>query len=440
MLQLSGSLGCAPDDRGGRAWAARIPCGRTLSLTLTLIAALLPLVLNAAEGAPRPAVTAEGAYTAEVISVARGGLRGGAVYQALAEAAAVTDLAALLGAPAGTVLRVSAIFPHGGDFGGTRLGDLQGVSNIAAYHEPSLFELSVATELAGGRLALCAGRLVADGDFATTEGGGVFLNSSFGWPACISANTRNTGPTFERSGLGVQGAFALTEQVTLRAGVYDGDTLDDPDGDPARYPHGLHVELGHGQGAFALTELDVAWSRGPEGAGRPGCFKVGAWGHTADFADLADPGLSHAGNYGIYLVAEQMLWREPGAGAGASGGEAIRGLTGFVRAGFSPGDRNLYSQTADAGLSYTGLLPGRPADILGLGLAWVRLSEGYRRAERAAGATVESEGEGVVELSYQVVLGDRWSFTPDLQWIRQPGGSRAVGDALVIGLRTRLSF
>ncbi len=436
MLQLSGSLGCAPDDRGGRAWAARIPCGRTL----TLIAALLPLVLNAAEGAPRPAVTAEGAYTAEVLSVARGGLRGGAVYQALAEAAVVTDLAALLGAPAGTVLRVSAIFPHGGDFGGTRLGDLQGVSNIAAYHEPSLFELSVATELAGGRLALCAGRLVADGDFATTEGGGVFLNSSFGWPACISANTRNTGPTFERSGLGVQGAFALTEQVTLRAGVYDGDTLDDPDGDPARYPHGLHVELGHGQGAFALTELDVAWSRGPEGAGRPGCFKVGAWGHTADFADLADPGLSHAGNYGIYLVAEQMLWREPGAGAGASGGEAIRGLTGFVRAGFSPGDRNLYSQTADAGLSYTGLLPGRPADILGLGLAWVRLSEGYRCAERAAGATVESEGEGVVELSYQVVLGDRWSFTPDLQWIRQPGGSRAVGDALVIGLRTRLSF
>ena len=425
---------------------------------LLLFAAWFPLALSAGESAPgpaalgsgltaakgpvpealpAPAVTCAGAYTAEVIGVAVGGRRRGAVYQALAEAAVEADLGALVGAPAGTVLRVSGIFPHGGDFSGTHLGDLQGASNIAAHHAPSLYECWLATELAGGRLTLRAGRLVAENDFATTESGGVFLNSSFGWPAFISTNTCNTGPAFDRSALGIQAAFGPTDQITLRAGLYDGDTLDDPAGDPARHPHGLHFELDDNQGAFALAELGVMWPAGPAAPDRPGGFKVGAWIHTADFADLSDPVRNHRGNYGVYFLVEQLLWPERGASSGTG---ATQGLTGFARTGFSPGDRNLYSQTADAGLSYLGLLPGRPGDTLGFGLAWARLSGGLRQAERTAGASVASDQEVVVELCYQLALRDQWSLSPDLQWIVHPGGSRALGDALVLGLRTRRDF
>jgi porin len=43
-----------------------------------------------------------------------------------------------------------------------------------------------------------------------------------------------------------------------------------------------------------------------------------------------------------------------------------QGLSGFVRAGGVPNDRNLISFYADGGLLYKGLVPGRPDDKVGL--------------------------------------------------------------------------
>jgi len=345
------------------------------------------------------------------------------------------DLSVAVGARPDTVFRVSTLYPHGGDFSGTRLGDLQGASNIAAYNHPLLYELWLAGKLADGRLDLRVGRLLADGDFATTESGGVFLNSSFGWPAFISANTRNTGPAFDRSALGGFARLALTEAVRIQAGLYDGDSFDDLGGDPARHPNGLHFELGHGQGTFAMAEIVLKTNSSPATTRRTGTFKIGAWRHTADFADQFDPARRHSGNFGVYLVAEQVLWREAGSQPNAS-----RGVTAFARTGWSPGDRSRFTQTADAGLSYTGLLPGRRADTLALGVAWVRIGHEARRAERAVGAAVIPDYELVVEASYEIACGAGWRLTPDVQWFRHPGGSRALGDALVVGLRTSGSF
>ena len=403
-------------------------------VALTLVS---PALTSAASADARPpsGVVFEGAYSADVMSVIRGGLKRGTVFRGLAEAAMQADLAVAVGAPAGSVFRISALAPHGGDLSGAYLGDLQGASNIAAYNHPLLYELWLAGKLANGLVDLRVGRLVADSEFATTESGGIFLNSSFGWPAFISANTRNTGPAFDRSALGVFAHTALTENVHLQAGLYDGDSFDDAGGDPSLYPDGLHFELGHGQGIFALGEIILETTSGPAGASRRGAFKLGAWHHTADFADQFDPRRNHAGNYGAYAVVEQMVWRETGPAF-----EVPQGLTAFARTGFSPGDRSQFTQTADAGLSYAGLLPGRDADRLGLGVACARVGGNTRRAERAAGSVVISDYELVVEFSYEIAGGERWRLVPDLQWIRHPGGSRSLGDALVFGLRTRLSF
>lgn len=381
-------------------------------------------------------MTIEGGYTAEVLGVARGGLRRGATYQALADAAVVVDLGKFSGGPGAPVLRVSGLFPHGGDFSGRRLGDLQGASNIAAAHAAQLYEFSLAGTAAEGRLTWLLGRIVADGDFATTEAGAVFLNSSFGWPAFISANTRNTGPAFNRSALGAQGAWALAPGLALRAGVYDGDTFDDPEGDPARHRHGLATKLGGGQGAFALAELARTWTVGAEGRARPGALKLGLWRHSADFADQTDPARAHRGNGGAYLVAEQMLWREAHPGTTV----APQGLAAFARFGGSRADRNRLSRAADAGLSYTGLLPGRPKDRLALGAAWARVSGAARRAERVAGAAVVPDVELALELIYEIAATPRWRLAPDVQWIRHPGGSAAVPDALVFGLRSSVGW
>jgi porin len=396
------------------------------------------LTVPGALGAPaeagdraRPAVEFSAAYTGEGLAVARGGLQRGVIYRGLAEIAAETDFTRLRW-PGGPRLLVSAHIPHGGDFSGARLGDLQGASNIAAYNHPLLFEAWLGRNFAGERGEVRLGRLAADADFATTEGGGSFLNSSFGWPAFISANTRNTGPAYNRTATGGFLRFDLTDSVRVQAGIYDGDSFDDPDGDPSRHPNGLHFEFAHGQGIFALVELAITRAAGPgEGAGGA-ALKLGAWRHTAAFADQFDPTIEHAGNHGFYVAAEATLWAAAGAPA--------RRLVAFGRGGVSPRQRSRLPQTADAGLSMTGLLPQRPADLLGFGVAWVRVSPEARRAERLAGVTPVSDYELVVELHYAVALGERWRVTPDVQWVRHPGGSAASRNALVLGLRSRVEF
>lgn len=385
--------------------------------------------------APRPPLlVVEGTYTGEVLAVTTGGLQRGAEYRGLAEIALDANLA-VLGAPADLALHLSAMSPHGGDFSGTRLGDLQGASNIAAYNHPLLFELWLGASLADRRADVRLGRLVADADFATTEGGGAFLNSSFGWPAFVSANTRHTGPAFNRSALGGFARMQLTETLLVQAGVYDGDSFDDPDGNPARHPNGLHFELGHGQGTFAIAEITLARRADASTGGRTAALKLGAWRHTADFADQFDPAQTHSGNQGFYAVAETTLWRESDPGS-----DEPRQVTTFGRFGVSPRRSSRLQQTADAGLNFTGLLPGRRRDVLGLGAAWARISDDARRAERAAGAPVIPGYELVIEASYQIAIGERWRFVPDLQWVRHPGASSSLRDALVLGLRTRVQF
>jgi porin len=417
---------------------ARIPLFAVLALTSLSLLAFARAADSgpATSAAPKDgALAVTGSYTGEGLTVARGGLARGTVYRGLGEAALEADLAAW-GAPAGLTFRASALAPHGGDFSGAKLGDLQGASNIEAYNHPLLFELWFGAKFAGDRAELRLGRLAADSDFATTDGGGTLINSCFGWPTFISANTRNTGPAFYRTATGGYARLSLTESLQVQVGLYDGDSFDDRDGDPSRHPNGLHFEFGNGQGIFALAEISFTPPQNPAAGDRLPTLKLGAWQHTADFADQRDPSRSHSGNRGIYAVAEFPLWREPAAQRDA----APRGLTAFGRFGLSPRQRNPLPQAADAGLSFTGLWRNRPADVFSLGAAWARVSPDARQAERAAGTNPLSDYELVFEMNYTVSVNTRWRIVPDLQWIRHPGGSPALRDALVLGCRTRLEF
>lgn len=430
-------LPASPRSCPGTGWLLAIRRGVAgLSFLTAMIASIVAADTPPSAPTPSP-LSFEAAYTAEGLAVVQGGIDRGVVYRGLAEAAIEADLAAAFGAPAGTTLRISGLYPHGGDIGGGRLGDLQGASNIDAYNHPLLCDLWISATIAPLHLEIRLGRQFADGDFAITGTGAVFHHSSFGWPAFISGNTLNTGPAFPRTALGIYLQADATSRLHLRAGVYDGDTFDSATGDPAAHPDGLHFELSRSQGAFAIAEaaLDLGFD---SAAGRlPGAVKLGAWGHTADFADRFDPSHSHSGNHGLYVVAEQMLWRAPGQPADT---ENPRGLTAFARTGFSPSDRNLFSQTADAGLGYTGLFPNRAADTCALGLAWARISGDEIRARRAAGDPTLPDYELVVEAVYDIAASRRWHVSPDVQWIRHPGGSSSLDDAVLVSLRTRYAF
>jgi porin len=72
-------------------------------------------------------------------------------------------------------------------------------------------------------------------------------------------------------------------------------------------------------------------------------------------------------------------------------------------------------------------LPG----TLGIAVEWLDLER--RRAE--AEGIARPDAEWVLEATWALPLGERWVVQPDLQYVRQPGGSRDADAAWVVGVR-----
>jgi porin len=71
---------------------------------------------------------------------------------------------------------------------------------------------------------------------------------------------------------------------------------------------------------------------------------------------------------GFYVFASQRLWyQHPGI--------APNGLTGFFQFGYTDSHSALVTHYAGAGLTVVGLIPGRPADSMGVGLASSNLND-----------------------------------------------------------------
>lgn len=392
-------------------------------------------------------------YIGEVFGNASGGIDRGVVYEGVGEIALELDLQSLTRDRwRGAVFRASTLWTHGDGPTEELAGDALGASNIEAHDSIRLYELWLEQSLFDEAISIRAGNLLADAEFAVTDFGGLFLNSAFGWPAFISGNTLNGGPAFPVSALGVRLRWQPVENWFVQAGVFDGDSFDSDTGDPEINEDGLNWKLSRDQGVFAIMETGLHWGH-ENGEQLHGSFKVGGWLHTADFPDnyYDDAGGSfivsglpprmHAGSFGVYGSVEHMLWREP-----VDEVESTQGLGAFVRAGGSPDDRAAFDFVADCGLHYTGLLPGRDEDQIGLGLIYASVSPEIRRSERddrnINGALISalSDHEMVIEATYHLVLRPWWSIQPDVQWIHHPGGSGAISDAWLLGLRTSITF
>jgi porin len=292
------------------------------------------------------------------------------------------------------------------------LGDLLGASNTEAHQSLRLYSWWV--ETTAGAWSLRTGALLADEEFAATTPGASLINSSFGWPAFLSANTLNTGPAYYAAALGARLAWENDGAWSARAGIYDGDSFDSASGDDRPNRQGTHYQLNGDQGAFFIAEAIYA----------PTCaanrFTVGAWVHTADFADPGT-GTARAGNHGAYVIAERTL-------RGTAGEPGC--IEAHVRCGWAPDDRNTVAWAADAAVSATGILPARPADILALGVAHARISPGL----------ADQDYERVIELGYTAPITPSLTVQPDLQYIRHVGAVAGGGDAWLFLLRVQTAY
>lgn len=364
-------------------------------------------------------------YIGEVFGNVAGGVKRGVNYEGLAEMALELDLDKLAGWHGG-LLHASGMSLHGR--GPSKLaGDALAASNIDGYDSVRLYEWWAQQSFFQDTVSLRAGSLLADDEFAGTTGGGRLLNSAFGWPAFISGNVLNTGPAFYVPALGVRLRVDPGEGWSVQGAIFDGDSFDSPDGSPGANSHGTHLQLNSDQGALAMGEAGFQWHQTETNGALAGQVKLGAWFHTADFADNENPARSHDENFGAYLAAEQKLWLE-------SDETPDQGLEMFARFGGSPENRSAFAFVIDAGLSYVGPIPGRDRDTATIGFVHADFSD------TRSGYQAFRNYEQALELTYELVLRPWCSVQPSVQWIHNPGGKDGPDDALLIGARSTISF
>lgn len=406
--------------------------------------------------------------TSEVLGNTTGGSRTGAEYDGLTQMVLQLDTQRAFGLYGG-LFNVSALQIHGDNLSASNLLTLQTASGIEADRATRLWELWYDQKfLPEDRLDVRIGEESADQEFIVSNNAGYFVNTMFGWPALPSYDLPGGGPAYPLSAPAVRVRIRPINAINLLVGVFNGSPVSNNTGDPQqRNPSGTTFPLNGG--AFVITELQIIspalGSMVYAGQTPPlaRLIRIGAWYDSESFADehydvnglsLASPAsdgvpASHRGDYSLYAVADQMLWREEE--------DPNRNLNAFARVMGAPqSDRNLIAFSMNAGLVYHDPYANRPDDTVGLGMGYVRVSSQVSAYEEDLAEVAARTGSGVfypvqgsetyVELTYQRQMRPWWQIQPDIQYVFSPGAGvadptapmRTVRNELVIGIRTNI--
>jgi len=398
-------------------------------------------------------------YINEVLGVLSGGLHQDASYEGRFEFSVDTDLQKLVGwNGASTHFTIFQIHNSGHD-AVDNVGSIADPSNIDARPTTRLFTAWFQQNAFDDHVSLRIGQLAADDEFITSPTAGGLINGTFGWASLLAADMVNGGPAYPLAAPGARLAVKPADALTIQTAVFSGDPAGPNCNDDPQVCNRYGTTFSFSGGVLWISELQYAVNQSKNAVGMPGVYKLGSWYETADFADqhfgldaagnvvsLANPAaagpLNHRGDWGIYGVADQMVWRSD-----------KRSLNLLIRGGFSPSDRNLISYYVDGGAGIKGLLPGRPDDVLTLGVAYEKISGDAAALDQDTlafnGPPYPIRDEEVVfEASYAAQIAPWWTLQPDLQYIIHPGGkvpnpdnpNVTVGDAFIAGIRSTIKF
>jgi len=408
--------------------------------------------------------------TSEVLGNPSGGSARGAEYDGLTQGILQLDTQRAFGWYGG-LFNVSALQVHGRNLSADNLDTFQTSSGIEADRSTRLWELWYDQKfLEESRMDVKIGQQSLDQEFIVSNNAAYFVNTMFGWPTVPSYDLPGGGPAYPLSGLGVRLRARPVNSVNILLGAFNGSPVHgnpvtaNP-ADPQQVDaSGTSFPLNGG--VLVFTELQYVYpslgSMGYPGQSTPlgRTYRIGAWYDSQKFADqrydvngvsLANPAstgmpASHRGDYSIYAVADQMLWR--------NGRDPNNNVSAFGRVMGTPqSDRNLIGFTMNAGLVLHEPLRYRPDDTFGLGMGYASVTSSVSGLDRDTAAFASpgsyspiQGGETYIEATYQYQVRPWLQLQPDLQYVINPSGgvinpnnpTQRVGDEFVIGLRTNI--
>jgi porin len=328
------------------------------------------------------------------------------------------DLDVLLGL-SGASIGVLAEGSHGDGLDAAALGTLTGINDDAGGDRfMDVTELWFQQDFAGGRASFRIGKIDQTGGFdcqgaAVGFDGNAYANDETA-QFLSGALVNNPSVAFPDNGIG----FALfVEPVD---GFYAVVGASDAEADARET--GLNTTFDGDTHFVYLAEVGTVQALDSDRGPLPGAYRLGAWNRRMPSSRLDGSG-TQRDDWGLYLSADQMLWRE--------NGEDEQGLGFFARFGVADEDVNVIHRFYSVGAAYQGLVPERNADVLGLGVALSELSDD---------ASLGADHETIVEAYYDAELAPWLHVSPHLQYVDNPGGSATVPDAWVGGLRAQVTF
>ena len=246
-----------------------------------------------------------------------------------------------------------------------------------------------------------------DGNMFANDETSQFLNAAL---------VNNPAVPFPDNGLGATVYHEFTSDWYVSAAVADGEADATEAGFNTTFDGNTHL--------FYVLETGLVPTFTSENGDLPGAYRLGVWNDRQPKEYLGEDRVKRD-DLGVYVSAGQMLWLEN------DDPDDQQGFGVFGRAGWADDKVNEIKLLGSLGAEYTGLLPGRDADVLAVGVAEGRLS-GH--------ADFSSSYERVVELYYRAELAPWFHLSPSVQWVSNPGGVSMEEDPIVVGFRAQIAF
>jgi len=234
-------------------------------------------------------------------------------------------------------------------------------------------------------------------------------------PVFVNPTILGALPGYYNSAYGVTATVAPTQRFYLSLGAYDGNGA-------RGVQTGLQATPTFNGYRFQIAETGTAWLLGPDNL--PGAFAIGGWDQTGTLTASTPQGpITQNGTHGVYAFASQRLWR-------GSGEDDARGVSGFVQLGANNSRTMIAARYVGLGLTAFGVIPGRPTDSLGAGVAWSGLN-GNRNLR---------PNETLLQLYDQIQVFGSFYLQPTLTFSPSPGEKAARAPAVAFTLQTTILF
>jgi len=373
-----------------------------------------------------------------------GGLKNESAYSGFFDVGIAFDLEKIA-CLKGLTLTVSNYLASGQNLSAD-IGNFYGVQEV--YTPGNYFFGVLDLALTIDKVTFEVGRLLAGDVFVTSKLSDYYLSSGInGNLESIEANI--LFPNYNIAAWAARITYEPSKNWKFCSGIYNANPkVEDPD------LHGLYFSLNMDKGFVAISQIDYRHHQEHKNKGLPGTVSFGGYYQSSKFENLTDSTKSQWGNYGFYLLFDQMIFRgdwldyegpshtrsdalfaerakHPYHNKEITAKDRPQGLTAWGAVYVAP-DKKINTQQLElaGGLLYKGLFECRPHDVT----AFCVISGRFSPLLQGQGS------ETVLEFNHRLQFSNWFYFTPDIQYVIKPNGRSSIPNALALNIEVSVNL